>query len=115
MTTTTVADANFWTLDERAEPAIYVAKLATALDVSGNGLDALLIDRANAYASKRGIPRLRWDVWRSNRELQEYYAKVRGTYLRTALNGVRILDPIGTLAIAERRVAIRVPGGRPMR
>ena len=117
ITMTTSADADFWTPADRDEPAIYVSKLATALDASGRGIGTVLIDGANNYAARRGIPRLRWDVWRSNRDLQAYYTKVGGTHLRTVeiegrssgalfemayqdrrLAGTHVLDPIGTVA-----------------
>jgi ribosomal protein S18 acetylase RimI-like enzyme len=123
ITMTTIADADFWTAAERDEPAIYVSKLATALDASGRGLGTTLIDGANHYAAQRCIPRLRWDVWRSNRDLQAYYTKVGGTHLRTVevegrssgalfemayqdrqLAGTRVLDPIGTVATAPSTI-----------
>lgn len=123
ITMTTVSDADFWTERQRAEPAVYLSKMATNLDVAGKGLGALLIDCANAYATRRGVSRLRWDVWRSNHALQSYYTKLGAQHLRTVevtgrssgalfelafqdrpLGDVKILAPIGTLATAPTTV-----------
>lgn len=123
MTMTTVADRDFWTEQDRAAPALYISKLATRLDIAGKGLGALLVDCAASYSARRRIERLRWDVWRTNRRLQAYYADLGATHLRTvdvagrssgALfeltsrgrtpESARVLDPIGTLATIPGRV-----------
>jgi GNAT superfamily N-acetyltransferase len=79
---TTIADKDFWTRDERLEPAFYLSKLATHLDRRGAGLGALLIDWAADYANARGVLWLRWDVWRANTELQNYYVNLGARLLR---------------------------------
>ncbi|HYJ68956.1 MAG TPA: GNAT family N-acetyltransferase [Nocardioidaceae bacterium] len=132
ITMSTIADADFWTEDERAEQAVYLSKMTTSLSASGQGLGAKLVDCANTYASSRGVPRLRWDVWRSNHELQDYYANLDAHHVRTVdvpgrLSGalfelafqerpptdVRMVDPVGTLATAATRVREPVSVGVP--
>ncbi|QXV63507.1 GNAT family N-acetyltransferase [Amycolatopsis sp. TNS106] len=83
LTLTTVADSDFWTIEERRAPAFYLSKLATRLDRKGEGLGALLIDWAADYAGNRGVLWLRWDVWRTNVELQNYYLNLGATLTRT--------------------------------
>ncbi|MGW5703814.1 GNAT family N-acetyltransferase [Amycolatopsis japonica] len=83
LTLTTVADSDFWTLEERRTPAFYLSKLATRLDRKGEGLGAFLIDWAADYATKRGVLWLRWDVWRTNVDLQNYYLRLGATLIRT--------------------------------
>jgi ribosomal protein S18 acetylase RimI-like enzyme len=83
LTMTTVADPDFWTAADLAQPALYLSKLATRPDVGGRGLGALLVECANRYASARGISRLRWDVWRTNASLQAYYKRLGARHVRT--------------------------------
>ncbi|MEQ7008501.1 GNAT family N-acetyltransferase [Actinopolymorpha sp. B17G11] len=73
---TSVGDPDFWSTDERATPALYLSKLATAVNQRGRGLGAMLIDWANYYAAQRDVPTLRWDVWRTNDALQDYYSRI---------------------------------------
>lgn len=82
LTMNTTADPDFWTHDEQTTPAFYLSKLATSLDHKGRGLGALLIDWAAGYACEHGILWLRWDVWRTNVELQNYYRSIGATPLR---------------------------------
>lgn len=84
VTLTTIADTDFWTPAERAQPALYVSKLATSLAASGRGLGVEIMRWAYHYARSRSIPRLRWDVWRTNSALQQYYARCGFQPLRTA-------------------------------
>lgn len=82
LTMTTMADPDFWTPDERRTPALYLSKLATTLDRRGDGLGALLIDWAAGYAGARGVHWLRWDVWKTNTRLQDYYRSLGARLLR---------------------------------
>lgn len=83
LTLTTIADPDFWSPEERLVPAYYLSKLATRLDRRGEGLGALLIDWATGYASERGVLWLRWDVWRNNAKLQQYYRDLGAHQIRT--------------------------------
>jgi GNAT superfamily N-acetyltransferase len=83
LTMTTVADPDFWTAADLTQPALYLSKLATRPEVGGRGLGALLVECANHYASARGISRLRWDVWRTNANLQAYYKRLGAQHVRT--------------------------------
>src|SRR3990170_1014573 len=65
------------------QPALYLSKLATRPAVGGQGLGALLVECANHYANARGISRLRWDVWRTNANLQTYYKRLGAQHVRT--------------------------------
>ncbi|OZM69900.1 hypothetical protein CFN78_28160 [Amycolatopsis antarctica] len=83
LTMSTMADSDFWTLEEIDHPAFYLSKLATALDWRGKSIGRLLVEWANAYALERGVRRLRWDVWRENTALQDYYRRMGAQHLRT--------------------------------
>lgn len=83
LTVTTVGDPDFWTRDELRQPALYLSKLATDPREHGHGLGALLLDWANSYAASWGVSLLRWDVWRTNRGLQDYYQHLGIPRLRT--------------------------------
>lgn len=63
--------AGLWTDAELATPALYVAKLATALP--GRGIGQLLLACAGATARAQQLPLLRWDAWSTNAELHAYY------------------------------------------
>lgn len=60
-----------WTDDELATPALYVAKLATALP--GRGIGQLLLACAGATARAQQRPVIRWDAWSTNEALHAYY------------------------------------------
>lgn len=79
----TDGDPDFWTPEELAEPAIYVGKMATKIERSGEGLGALMIQWVQDYAARAGLGRVRWDVWRTNEELQGYYHALGARHIRT--------------------------------
>lgn len=83
ITITTRADREFWTPEETAVPALYVSKLATPLGLAGQGIGELLLHAAYLYGQARRIETLRWDVWRTNIHLQQYYAGVGADLVRT--------------------------------
>lgn len=85
----TDGDPDFWTPEELAEPAIYVGKMATKIERSGEGIGALMIQWVQDYAARMGIGRVRWDVWRTNEELQNYYRDLGAKYIRTVDNAER--------------------------
>ena len=82
-TLTVTADTDFWTPEEIRQPALYLSKAATAVDHSGKGLGRALLRAAMDHARDAGIPRLRWDAWKTNLKLQRYYRDCGATHLRT--------------------------------
>lgn len=76
------ADQDFWTLTEQATPAWYVSKLATSRDAR-RGLGALLLRWVLDRADASGVGTVRLDVWKTNRELHDWYLRQGWRYLRT--------------------------------
>ncbi|WP_242909718.1 GNAT family N-acetyltransferase [Actinomadura terrae] len=76
-------DADFWTPEERAEPARYVGKLATAREYGGQGLGALLLRWAVDLGARQGARWMRLDAWRTNYQLHDFYRKAGWDHLRT--------------------------------
>jgi GNAT superfamily N-acetyltransferase len=84
LTLTSDGDPDFWTPDELRESALYLGKMASAVRRSGEGLGALMLSWAQDWTARSGFDSLRWDVWRTNEQLQNYYRSVGGRYVRTA-------------------------------
>jgi GNAT superfamily N-acetyltransferase len=84
-TITLVADGDpdFWTPEELRERAIYVSKMATEIDRHGEGIGALMIRWVQDRAARLGFSIVRWDAWRSNPQLQEYYRSIGARHVRT--------------------------------
>jgi GNAT superfamily N-acetyltransferase len=99
----TTADPDFWTEQDRAVPALYVTKMATALDQAGHGLGDLLLDCVAAHGRARGVSVLRWDAWRTNPELHRYYAALSG------VRHVRTVPGLASGALFELASADRSP------
>ncbi len=76
-------DPDFWTPEELAESAIYMSKLATTIKRSGEGLGELLINWVRDRAARSGLDLVRWDVWRTNYDLQDYYTKMGAPLVRS--------------------------------
>jgi GNAT superfamily N-acetyltransferase len=83
LTLTSDGDADFWTPGELREPALYLGKMASAVRRSGEGLGSLMLSWAQDWTARSGFDSLRWDVWRTNERLQNYYRSVGGRYVRT--------------------------------
>lgn len=83
LTLTSDGDADFWTPDELGEPALYLGKMASAVRRSGEGLGSLMLSWAQEWTARSGFDSLRWDVWRTNKQLQDYYRSLGGRYVRT--------------------------------
>ncbi|MGB6161277.1 MAG: GNAT family N-acetyltransferase [Pseudonocardiaceae bacterium] len=83
LTLTSDGDTDFWTPEELREPALYLGKMASALRRSGEGLGSLMLSWAQDWAARSGFDSLRWDVWRTNNQLQDYYRSIGGRYVRT--------------------------------
>lgn len=77
----TVGDPDFWTPAELAESAVYVSKAAVAR--RGEGIGALLMRWVIDRAARDGVPCVRLDAWRTNRELHDYYRGQGWDYVRT--------------------------------
>jgi GNAT superfamily N-acetyltransferase len=82
-TMTPEGDPDFWAPDELKESALYLGKMASAVRRRGEGLGSLLLSWAQDWAARSGFDSLRWDVWRTNRQLQDYYRSIGGQYIRT--------------------------------
>ncbi|MGH8626226.1 MAG: GNAT family N-acetyltransferase [Gammaproteobacteria bacterium] len=83
VTVTPEGDPDFWTPDELKESALYLGKMASAVFRSGEGLGSLMLSWVQDWAARSGFESLRWDVWRTNGELQDYYRSIGGRYVRT--------------------------------
>jgi hypothetical protein len=83
MTVGTDGDADFWTPEELRERAIYVSKMASKIDRKGTGLGALLIRWIQDHAARTGLDLVRWDAWRTNSRLQDYYRSIGARHIRT--------------------------------
>jgi hypothetical protein len=83
LTVTSEGDPDFWTPAELRESALYLGKMATMVHRSGEGLGCLMISWARDWAFQSGFDLLRWDVWRTNQQLQDYYRSVGARHLRT--------------------------------
>jgi len=57
--------------------------MASAVGRSGEGLGSLMLSWAQDWAARSGFDSLRWDVWRTNKQLQDYYQSIGGRYIRT--------------------------------
>jgi Acetyltransferase (GNAT) family len=82
LTLTSDGDPDFWTPEELRQPALYLGKMASAVYRSGEGLGSLMLSWAQDWAARSGFDSLRWDVWRTNEQLQDYYRSVGGRYVR---------------------------------
>jgi GNAT superfamily N-acetyltransferase len=83
LTLTAEGDPDFWTPEELRKPALYLGKMASTVRRSGEGLGSLMLSWAQDWAARTGFDCLRWDVWRTNKQLQDYYRSLGGHYLRT--------------------------------
>jgi hypothetical protein len=79
----TEGDPDFWTPDELRERAIYVSKMASKIERQGEGLGALMIRWTQDRAAKLNLDTVRWDAWRTNPQLQDYYRSIGAHYVRT--------------------------------
>ncbi|WP_067460985.1 GNAT family N-acetyltransferase [Actinomadura macra] len=83
VTVSTDGPADFWTPEELAEPARYVAKLATAREHAGQGLGELLLRWTIDLAARQGARWIRLDAWRTNYRLHDFYRGAGWSHLRT--------------------------------
>jgi len=78
-----IGDADFWTPDQLAEPAVYVSKLAIRRSHAGRELGQFMLDWAGDYARRHGYSIVRLDAWRTNHALHRYYCSRGWTPMRT--------------------------------
>ncbi|KWX02745.1 hypothetical protein LI90_3791 [Carbonactinospora thermoautotrophica] len=76
-------DPEFWTPDELAEPAAYVAKLAVTRSHAGQELGARMLAWARDYAARQGAKWVRLDAWKTNPDLHAYYRDRGWQHVRT--------------------------------
>lgn len=76
-------DPDFWTPEELKGRALYIGKMASAVRRRGEGLGRLMLLWAQDWTARSGCDLLRWDVWRTNEQLQNYYRSIGGQYIRT--------------------------------
>lgn len=76
-------DPDFWRASDEPDSAVYVAKLITARSTKGQDLGGRILDWAGGVARAKGLPWLRLDCWRENRQLQRYYERRGFRHVRT--------------------------------
>lgn len=98
----TSADKDFWTTEEAAQAAVYLARFMTA--EHGQGYGAALLEALAEYARHAGYDRIRLDCWKSNTALQAYY-------LCRGFRHIRTIDVPGRMsgALFERQLEYPVP------
>jgi GNAT superfamily N-acetyltransferase len=98
-----------WPRRKRRQQALYVRRVIVRRSHAGLGLGAALIDWASEAAAQQiGTPRLRIDVWTTNRDLHAYY---RGHgFSRGAWQLPWKLPGYPSRALFERTVTPEVPG-----
>jgi GNAT superfamily N-acetyltransferase len=82
-TMTPEGDPDFWSPEELMESALYLGKMASTVHRRGEGLGSLMLSWSQDWAARSGFDSLRWDVWRTNSQLQDYYRSIGGQYIRT--------------------------------
>jgi hypothetical protein len=76
-------DADFWTSHGLKRDAVYLGKMATSLARKGDNLGLLMLQWTQDWAARHGAEVVRWDVWKTNERLQQYYKQAGANYLRT--------------------------------
>ncbi len=89
ITLTRDPEFDFWNARERARPALYISKLATAVSYGGLGLGELMLSWAVDRAARQRIRTVRLDVWRAAEGLHLYYEKRGWHHVRTVRLGHR--------------------------
>jgi len=79
-------DPDFWTVDELAEPALYVSKLAVSRMYAGQSIGYLLLEWVRDRAYRRKANWIRLDAWRTNKELHAYYFRHGWEFVRDVDN-----------------------------
>lgn len=83
-------DREFWTERELARPSWYGSKAAVVRRCAGEGIGELLWRWVGDRAAQAGAELVRVDVWLTNSDLHDYYARTGWAHVRTvALPGRR--------------------------
>lgn len=77
------ADAEFWTAEERREPALYLHRMIVARSAAGRDIGGAILRWAENIARRGDYGWLRLDAWKVNRLLHAYYARHGFTHART--------------------------------
>jgi hypothetical protein len=83
ITVSTIGDPDFWDPAELNDKAAYISKMATKIERSGEGLGELMIRWTQDWAARAGLELVRWDAWRTNPQLQDYYRSLGARHIRT--------------------------------
>lgn len=83
VTVGTDGDPDFWSPEELRDKAVYVSKMASRIERSGEGLGALMIRWVQDWAARSDLDTVRWDAWRTNPQLQDYYRSIGARHVRT--------------------------------
>ncbi|KAL3447697.1 hypothetical protein BJX65DRAFT_276570 [Aspergillus insuetus] len=84
ITVQTEADARYWTDTDKQTPALYISKMATAVHRRGERLGEVLIAWSRDLAAQMGLEVVRWDAWRTNVRLHDWYRAIGAKYVRMA-------------------------------
>lgn len=90
ITLTPEAEAGLWTVEELAEPSLFINKLTVARTHAGRDLGGRVLDWAADRAYLAGAKWLRLDAWTSNEGLQEYYVRHGFVHVRTVHEGYAV-------------------------
>jgi hypothetical protein len=84
ITVETEGDARYWTETDKQTPALYISKMATAVHRRGERLGEVLITWSRDLAAQMGLEVVRWDAWRTNVRLHDWYRATGAKYVRMA-------------------------------
>lgn len=104
------ADEEFWQPEDQPDEALYLHRMVTVREVAGREIGSALLDWASRRAESMGKKWLQLDAWRSNRELQRYYADRGFRHLRTVE-----LPHRRSGALFERRAGVLLGRGPEVR
>ncbi|CEL10109.1 hypothetical protein ASPCAL13234 [Aspergillus calidoustus] len=84
ITVETEGDARYWTETDKQTPALYISKMATAVHRRDERLGEVLITWSRDLAAQMGLEVVRWDAWRTNVRLHDWYRATGAKYVRMA-------------------------------
>jgi hypothetical protein len=115
---TSEGDPEFWGPGELARPAWYGSKAAVVRRHAGEGVGELLWRWVADRAAQAGAELVRVDVWLTNEDLHDYYARTGWKHVRTVVSAGRrsgALFAIPAVVDLEARAALawrEPPAGR---